>query len=1152
MEGVWLNIVDVCYSDKRLPEVSRSSSLRHLQHTSSSSVDESNVILYTRSEHGEYVALTVRQPIGVHLQIPPAFTEADVQGLTKLPGVLTAERKQLTPVKRYLPQKPGQHGPSKLTYARLTFVSGAAANKFYRWHLNRIHPGRRKDGWFNTLRKLDLPTLFFDEAQEWFSVHHLEHPLEALSNEVSDQLGHASTPEVLTTGSWIRVADVSLISPANMIVRETCNARISSHQIVEVDNERVPLNGKSLSFDLETLSVRKQFPRNGKAEDVVFANSLSTTDDNGATIRTEVICIADMDRADVDALECTVTQVSCEQDLLNLTWERLRTFNPHFLMGFNTSGYDNPVLMGRSYLYHMCHTHPWSVVHRRLATIKKRVQQHRRLCDLYSCGRLKYRKFKQFVSQLFGSVGDFNPRDLPFSARVLCTAVEDGFNQDDYKAFAAGPDVCWFEFSGRIPTQAMKMISTRFESNQGTEMEIAYFDGWAPLDMWHHLQRFEPRLPDYSLKTTAQLFLPQQEADNAKIDLPYHTMFDYFLSGESQKMAEVVRYGARDAELPLKMAKHRDTWGLMLELARLHRTGMTSLIVRGQQFIGECLFRTNFKFLRYVHDNHPTLKMKIKGATVQDAMSNFYENPVATIDFKSLYPSEINQNNLCGSTVTFQRRDIAPHIDFVQEDVDLPDDNQWVGAKAVRRTVEDGVELGWITSSVFRTMSGPLCGRMFIRAFIVKSFRGAIPKIVSDTLVARGKAKKQMKAATDENKRKNLDNKQLALKISGNSIYGFVAGTTGNMSIPIVGALTTFYGRRHIEMVKVFVTDKLRFVVIYGDTDSVLIYLGPVSVATMVERAEDACDKINNVLFANEKSISIELDYIFRCLWLGSKKQYGGIMLTDPKGDPTKTKPCFKGIALVKRDAEQVLRDIGNDIFGIMMSSNDPLGPVAIRDTAPEMKRTLKRKLDEIIDDELPLEKYARTYANKSADSYANPDDQVNVRVARMINDRIYAGRLKRLPLRVGDRFPAVQVVRMEDGTVNGNVCQMTESLEYMQQHPELKLRPDRRKLVVKMTNNLHKYFQYHIPDIRSYLRRAASILSRDGRQARLMRKYTGITVEQEKANRWKNIHLSAKPVSRQAKKRKRKSADDAMLKRQQERVKRYLQDQRRAKPVTA
>lgn len=67
--------------------------------------------------------------------------------------------------------------------------------------------------------------------------------------------------------------------------------------------------------------------------------------------------------------------------------------------------------------------------------------------------------------------------------------------------------------------------------------------------------------------------------------------------------------------------------------------------------------------------------------------------------------------------------------------------------------------------------------------FFVKSSvrKGLLPEILEDLLSARKRAKVDLKNETDPFKKKVLDGRQLALKISANSVYGFTGAQVGKL-----------------------------------------------------------------------------------------------------------------------------------------------------------------------------------------------------------------------------------------------------------------------------------------------------------------------------------------------------------------------------------
>lgn len=66
--------------------------------------------------------------------------------------------------------------------------------------------------------------------------------------------------------------------------------------------------------------------------------------------------------------------------------------------------------------------------------------------------------------------------------------------------------------------------------------------------------------------------------------------------------------------------------------------------------------------------------------------------------------------------------------------------------------------------------------------FVNKSVRkGLLPEILENLLAARKKAKSDLKEEKDPFRQKVLDGRQLALKISANSVYGFTGAQVGKL-----------------------------------------------------------------------------------------------------------------------------------------------------------------------------------------------------------------------------------------------------------------------------------------------------------------------------------------------------------------------------------
>lgn len=130
-----------------------------------------------------------------------------------------------------------------------------------------------------------------------------------------------------------------------------------------------------------------------------------------------------------------------------------------------------------------------------------------------------------------------------------------------------------------------------------------------------------------------------------------------------------------------------------------------------------------------------------EGATVIEPVRGYYTDPIATLDFSSLYPSIMIAHNLCYTTL-------------------------------VRSHIKN--KLGLDNDNVTHTPTNHL----FVKSTTRK---GLLPQILEELLVARKKAKTQLKDEKDPVMQAVLNGRQLALKISANSVYGFTGAQVGKL-----------------------------------------------------------------------------------------------------------------------------------------------------------------------------------------------------------------------------------------------------------------------------------------------------------------------------------------------------------------------------------
>ena len=275
---------------------------------------------------------------------------------------------------------------------------------------------------------------------------------------------------------------------------------------------------------------------------------------------------------------------------------------------------------------------------------------------------------------------------------------------------------------------------------------------------------------------------------------------------------------------------------------------------------------------------------KYEGAVVIEPTRGFYKDPVATLDFASLYPSIMMAHNLCYSSLVPKFR-IKEH------------------------NIED--------------LTHTPNGDYFVKASVKK---GILPMILEELLGARKRAKQELAKATDPFERAVLDGRQLALKISANSVYGFTGAQVGQLPCLAISSSVTSFGREMIESTKQLVLQKFTkkngyefdSEVIYGDTDSVMVKFGTSDIATAMELGKEAAAFVSTHFIT---PIKLEFEKVYCPYLLMNKKRYAGLYWTKP--DKYDKMDC-KGIETVRRDNCAIVKDIVQGVLNELLINGDP------------------------------------------------------------------------------------------------------------------------------------------------------------------------------------------------------------------------------------
>ncbi|OJD39879.1 dna polymerase alpha catalytic subunit [Diplodia corticola] len=315
-------------------------------------------------------------------------------------------------------------------------------------------------------------------------------------------------------------------------------------------------------------------------------------------------------------------------------------------------------------------------------------------------------------------------------------------------------------------------------------------------------------------------------------------------------------------------------------------------------------------------------KDKYKGGLVFEPEKGLYDRFILVMDFNSLYPSIIQEFNICFTTV--ERSDLSEDDEKVPE---VPDASQ---------------------------------------------SQGILPRLIATLVNRRREVKKLMKAPTaSRDELATWDIKQMALKLTANSMYGCLGYTKSRFYARPLAMLTTYKGREILRRTKDLAESKM-LRVIYGDTDSVMIN-------TNMDNMQDAF-KVGNEFKRDVndsyKLLEIDIDNVFRRLLLHAKKKYAAINMIEVDGKWTE-KLEVKGLDMRRREYCALSKETSSKLLNFLLSGEDP---ETVVEKIHEYLRELAGKMRDF---KIPAQKYTIfTQLGKDPKEYPNANSMPSVQVA--------------------------------------------------------------------------------------------------------------------------------------------------------------------------
>jgi len=474
-------------------------------------------------------------------------------------------------------------------------------------------------------------------------------------------------------------------------------------------------------------------------------------------------------------------------------------------------------------------------------------------------------------------------------------------------------------------------------------------------------------------------------------------------TGTPDQRASVAKYNIQDCDLVLTLMAKLDTLVNARGMADVCKVPIQYIFLRGQgiKIFSAVVYNASKRNQIIMTQESLEGDSSYEGAIVLAPKIGMYlDQPIAVLDFNSLYPSNMIAFNLSPDTLVYVKTYDSKGRKISQEGVDSV----------------DGFRIDEIKYDTYDDLKNPtgrvVCG--FVQPTDDKRTIGVLPMTLDSLLKKRKETRKLMETLEDDAQIAVLNGLQLAYKVVANSVYGQCGSRTSPIRKIEVAACTTAAGRDRIYFAKSIVEQEFGGDVIYGDTDSIFIKFATKDLAESISLGQQSAARITELC---RKPYKIEYEKTMFPFILFCRKRYVGMLY---ETDVTKCYRKTMGVALKRRDNAPIVKDIFGGALDILMEKRD------IR-PAQEFVKTM---LVKVLKNEMPMEKYIIT--KQLRDDYKNPGQIAH----RVLADRM-GDRDPGTAPQVGDRLPYIYVAE------NASKSKQGEKIEHIDYVKEKGLHPD-------------------------------------------------------------------------------------------------------------
>uniref|UniRef100_A0A0W0G3I5 DNA polymerase n=1 Tax=Moniliophthora roreri TaxID=221103 RepID=A0A0W0G3I5_MONRR len=382
----------------------------------------------------------------------------------------------------------------------------------------------------------------------------------------------------------------------------------------------------------------------------------------------------------------------------------------------------------------------------------------------------------------------------------------------------------------------------------------------------------------------------------------------------------LLKYFRGRAAMNLEILNQSEVLTKTAEFARVFGIDFYSVISRGSQFKVESFMARIAKPESFVLLSPSKKDVGKQNAAeciplILEPQSAFYSSPLVVLDFQSLYPSIMVSRNYCYSTCLGRVVDFQGKNKFGVVD-ELPRIPGLLGK--LREHITGTPVIPEREENFVTALSVSPNGLIFVKSHVRQ---GLLPRMLTELLDTRVMVKTAMKGVkSDKILTRILNARQLGLKYIANVTYGYTSASfSGRMPAVEIADAIVQSGRETLEKAirLIHQTTKWNAEVVYGDTDSLFIYLPGRTKEQAFLVGQEIADTITR---ENPKPMILKFEKVYHPCVLLAKKRYVGWKFERP-GDT----PSFdaKGIETVRRDGIRAARIMTEKCLKILFRTQD-------------------------------------------------------------------------------------------------------------------------------------------------------------------------------------------------------------------------------------